>query len=155
MRNMKQYYVQMRRPSQQTNENDLPETDCNLTPVPSNYEINDEFNLPISVAFLVLTAYILLGAFIYSSLENWTFFESFYFVFISMSTIGFGDYVPQQPMFMIASIAYLIFGLALTSMFINVVQLRLTEAFQQATSKLSTSMGFTGDQNSIELNAYQ
>lgn len=49
---------------------------------------------------------------------------------------GFGDLVPDQPIYMMLSIIYLIFGLALTSMCINVVQLKLSEHFKQASSKL-------------------
>ena len=29
--------------------------------------------------------------------EGWTYFEGIYFAFITLSTIGFGDYVPQHP----------------------------------------------------------
>lgn len=65
------------------------------TPELSNFAINDEFNLPISVAITILIAYIFVGATAYNIWEKWGFFESFYFVFISMSTIGFGDYVPK------------------------------------------------------------
>jgi len=65
------------------------------TPALSAFEVDDEFNLPISVAIVILLIYIFVGAVIYWTWENWGFFESFYFVFISMSTIGFGDFVPQ------------------------------------------------------------
>ncbi|KAJ8865810.1 hypothetical protein PR048_033332 [Dryococelus australis] len=65
------------------------------TPAPSNFEIDDEFNLPISVAIVILLIYIFVGATIYFLWETWGFFEAFYFVFISMSTIGFGDFVPE------------------------------------------------------------
>ncbi|RPA83849.1 hypothetical protein BJ508DRAFT_360184 [Ascobolus immersus RN42] len=34
-----------------------------------------------------------IGAVIFSSTENWTFFEGFYFCFVSLLTIGYGDYV--------------------------------------------------------------
>nr|CAD7597320.1 unnamed protein product [Timema genevievae] len=111
------------------------------TPALSNFEIDDEFNLPISVAIFILLAYIFVGATIYWLWENWGFFESFYFVFISMSTIGFGDFVPQHPMYMMASIVYLVFGLALTSMCINVVQEKLSDSFRQASAKIGATIG--------------
>lgn len=143
-----------------------PPTESPMTPLPENlqtYEIDDEFNLPISVAIVMLLTYMLFGACIYCTWEGWTFFESFYFVFISISTIGewhvkmnfnqnensifqyrsltfiglgFGDFVPAHPIYMMASIIYLIFGLALTSMAINVVQLKLSDHFRQASTKL-------------------
>lgn len=65
------------------------------TPAMSAFDIDDEFNLPISVAIFILLGYIFVGATLYYLWEDWGFFESFYFVFISMSTIGFGDYVPK------------------------------------------------------------
>lgn len=60
-----------------------------MTPMPENYEIDDEFNLPISVAITMLMAYMIFGAAFYNAFEEeWSFFGAFYFVFISISTIG-------------------------------------------------------------------
>ncbi|KAK2575322.1 hypothetical protein KPH14_008168 [Odynerus spinipes] len=112
------------------------------TPAMSVFAIDDEFNLPISVAIFILLGYIFVGATLYNMWEEWSFFESFYFVFISMSTIGFGDYVPKHPIFMMCSIIYLVFGLALTSMCINVVQVMLSDSFKQASQKIGATIGF-------------
>lgn len=113
------------------------------TPMPSEMLIDDEFNLPITLAFFLLVSYILCGAAVYSLWEDWSFFESCFFVFISMSTIGFGDYVPKHPMRMMASIIYLIFGLALTSMCINVVQVKLSDSFRHASAKIGATIGLS------------
>lgn len=123
------------------NPNPPPTCDSPTTPVPETFEIDDEFNLPISIAIFILVAYMLFGATIYYTWENWSFFEAFYFVFISISTIGFGDFVPQHPIYMMCSILYLIFGLALTSMCINVVQLKLSDSFRQASAKIGATIG--------------
>lgn len=104
-------------------------------------DIDDEFNLPVSLAILLLLSYMMLGALIFTLWEEWTFFESFYFVFISMSTIGFGDYVPDHPMYMMAAFIYLLFGLALTSMCINVVQEKLSATFEMAKLRIGTTIG--------------
>lgn len=39
------------------------------------------------------------------------------------------------------SIVYLMFGLALTSMCINVIQLKLSDSFRQASKKIGTTIG--------------
>lgn len=130
-------------PSTSGDINPIPPPTCDspTTPVPETFAIDDEFNLPISIAIFILVAYMLFGATIYYTWENWSFFEAFYFVFISISTIGFGDFVPQHPIYMMCSILYLIFGLALTSMCINVVQLKLSDSFRQASAKIGATIG--------------
>ncbi|XP_076372192.1 TWiK family of potassium channels protein 18-like [Tachypleus tridentatus] len=112
-----------------------------------SFEVDDEFNLPISLGLFFLVIYIMIGAFIFTLWENWSFFEAFYFVFISMSTIGFGDYVPEHPIYVMATFIYLLFGLALTSMCINVVQEKLSATFEKAKVRLGTTMGL--DVNSL------
>lgn len=70
-------------PSQLTLSSNL---DTPQTPMPPEIDdpIDDEFNLPISVAFFLLLAYIFCGAAVYTMWEEWTFFEACYFIFISM-----------------------------------------------------------------------
>lgn len=118
-----------------------------ITPeTPAPFAVDDEFNLPVSLALFILVLYILLGSFIFTHTDNWRLFESFYFVYISMSTIGFGDYVPKSSVSMIASSVYLLFGLALTSMCINVIQERLSESFEKAKVSLGAQLGFDMNQ---------
>lgn len=50
------------------------------TPMPDDYEIDDEFNLPISLAIFLLIIYMMLGAISFTFWEKWSFFEAFYFV---------------------------------------------------------------------------
>lgn len=113
--------------------------------------IDDEFNLPILLAAGILVLYILAGTMIYTCWEDWDYFEAFYFVFISMSTIGFGDIVPEHPIFMMCSILYLMFGLALTSMVVNVVQLKLHQTFRDASSKLGSTVGLNMTKEGFEV----
>ncbi|XP_073969036.1 TWiK family of potassium channels protein 18 isoform X3 [Rhodnius prolixus] len=116
--------------------------DAPSTPALSAFAVDDEFNLPITVAIVILLIYIFMGAAVFYIWEtDWTFFDAFYFVFISMSTIGFGDLVPANQMYMMASIVYLAFGLALTSMCINVVQEKLSDTFRQASAKIGATIG--------------
>ncbi|XP_016947512.1 uncharacterized protein LOC108022849 isoform X2 [Drosophila biarmipes] len=117
-----------------------PETPT--SPYPETFEVDDEFNLPVSVATLLLISYILLGGVGFKMIEpGWQYLDCFYYVFISMSTIGFGDLVPGDPFLVMVSMIYLIFGLALTSMFINVVQIKLSDHFKRASAKVGATIG--------------
>ena len=50
--------------------------------------------LTLLVALGSLVLYIAVGGGLFLLLEDWPFFESFYFCFVTMTTIGFGDFVP-------------------------------------------------------------
>ena len=47
--------------------------------------------LPVLAFFSV---YLVIGAVLFSAWEGWSFLEGFYFTFITLTTIGFGDFVP-------------------------------------------------------------
>lgn len=130
--------IDMANNRQSNNNNDNIDDDNETIP---DFEVDDEFNLPISVAVVLLLLYMMMGAAVFTIWEKWTFFESFYFVYISLSTIGFGDYVPEHPAFMMCTFIYLLFGLALTSMCINVVQEKLSATFQKAKLRIGATMG--------------
>lgn len=60
-------------------------------------ETNDVFQgLPISVGILITIAWVLICATCFFEIENWYFGDAVYFMFISVTTIGFGDIVPQH-----------------------------------------------------------
>ena len=101
------------------------------------YEVDDTFNLPPIVALLIAFVYLLLGSFLYIAWETeWTYFDAFYFVFISLSTIGLGDVVPQHPKFFLLTAFYLFIGLALVAMVINVCMERMNVSIAKATDRV-------------------
>jgi len=73
------------------------------------------------------------GAILYHLQEGWSFFDSFYYTFITLSTIGFGDFVALQgeyaslqfrPGYVVCSFIFLIIGLSTLSSSINLLVLR-------------------------------
>ncbi|KAL4144042.1 hypothetical protein QTP88_006276 [Uroleucon formosanum] len=62
----------------------------------SSLSFNDtqEVTVPISLCLTIMVGYISGGAILFSKWESWEFFDGSYFCFISLSTIGFGDFVP-------------------------------------------------------------
>jgi hypothetical protein len=69
---------------------ELDEDECSLDNwKPSVYWVM----LYLTLASVTLA---LCAAAVYTPFENWSFFESIYFCFVSFATIGFGDYVSTQ-----------------------------------------------------------
>lgn len=59
-----------------------------------NFEMIDEQNMqnmPVTVALFITIGWIFFCAALFKLWEDWTYAESWYFMFISMSTIGLGD----------------------------------------------------------------
>ncbi|GMT09156.1 hypothetical protein PFISCL1PPCAC_453 [Pristionchus fissidentatus] len=77
----------------------------------------------VSVLFVlfIMLGYVAGGAYVMRFWENWSFFESFYFCFVTVTTIGFGDIVPINVDFFPATLAYIVLGLIITTMCIDLV----------------------------------
>ncbi|KAK6753788.1 hypothetical protein RB195_013021 [Necator americanus] len=80
---------------------------------------------PVFSAVFATVAWILLAAAVFCIWEDWTYFTSIYFFFISSSTIGLGDVTPAHPEYMIATFGVVIVGLSLVSVCIDVVREKL------------------------------
>ncbi|KAL4624256.1 potassium channel subfamily K member 16-like [Arapaima gigas] len=90
-------------------------------------------------SFLVLgtVLFLILPPVLFSYVERWTYGESFYYAFITLSTIGFGDYVvgtdPQKHYICVyRSLAgvWIIFGLAWLALLLNMVARVIERTFK-------------------------
>lgn len=93
----------------------------------------------IVTTFLVFFLVVPAGIFAYLEPE-WDFLDSFYYCFISLTTVGLGDYIPgdspgqpYRPFYKIATIFYLITGLTFLmltlTVFYDIPQLNLSSVF--------------------------
>ncbi|CAD5215938.1 unnamed protein product [Bursaphelenchus okinawaensis] len=80
--------------------------------------------IPIMLIATILLGYMMVGAILLARWERWSFFEGFYFSFITMTTVGFGDIVPLKQEFFMFDLFYIIVGLAITTMCIDLAGLQ-------------------------------
>jgi hypothetical protein len=109
------------------------------------------FQVPIWLCVFLVVSYIFGGAFLFAEWEKWEFLDSAYFCFITLTTIGFGDFVPAQKTEKAEiSIAlcslYLLFGIALLAMSFNLVQEQVINSVKSVARRL----GIIKDENEDE-----
>lgn len=101
-------------------------------------EDNRQVQVPLYVSLLLIVGYVSIGAMMFSLWEeDWDFLIGSYFCFITLSTIGFGDFVPgtslndpSQQKLVLCSL-YLVFGLALLAMCFDLMQEEARKTFRK------------------------
>ncbi|KAL8576927.1 hypothetical protein ACOMHN_065654 [Nucella lapillus] len=94
--------------------------------------------VPVWVTLLIMTCYILGGAVMFTVWEtDWNFLEGSYFCFITLSTIGFGDFVPGTSLDPLAAqekwimcCIYLLLGMAMQAMCFHLMQEEVRASFR-------------------------
>lgn len=84
------------------------------------------------IGFISCMGTLCTGALAFSHFEGWSFFHAYYYCFITLTTIGFGDYVALQneqalqtkPNYVAFSFIYILTGLAVIGAFLNLAVLR-------------------------------
>ena len=105
--------------------------------------------VPISVCLLLITGYIILGAVLFTLWEDdWDLIEGSYFCFITLTTIGFGDFVPGSEVTVSGStekrvlcMMYLLFGMAIIAMSFHLIQ----EEVKHKCVKIAIKLGLLED----------
>ncbi|CAK6447912.1 unnamed protein product [Pipistrellus nathusii] len=90
----------------------------------------------VVAGLLVCAATLALGAAAFAHFEGWSFFHAYYYCFITLTTIGFGDFVALQsdealqrkPPYVAFSFLYILLGLTVIGAFLNLVVLRFLAA---------------------------
>ena len=81
--------------------------------------------LALSLMFVIFI--MLGGAAVFTYYETWTYWESLYFVFITLTTIGYGDFSPSVPQTKTFIIYYVMIGLGALAYVLSLVNERVTQ----------------------------
>lgn len=99
----------------------------------------EDIRVPIFVSLMVIALYVFGGALMFSMWEDWNYLEGSYYCFITLSTIGFGDYVPgsisnadsaDSKQKLIICCVYLMFGLSILVMGFDLMQEEVRAKFK-------------------------
>ncbi|XP_017277146.1 potassium channel subfamily K member 18 [Kryptolebias marmoratus] len=92
----------------------------------------DMLNVPLVLVIFVVIAYICLGGSILSLWEkDFSGFDSYYFCFITLTTIGFGDIVPNNHKFFILTSLFILIGMTIMSMAFKLSQTRIVSCYRK------------------------
>ena len=99
-------------------------------------------NSMAAVGLVGLAITVCFGATIFSYYEDWNYFQALYYCFVTLTTIGFGDYVALQDsveerfgiFYISLSMIFIFIGLTIASSFLNLLVLRMME-IRNKTSK--------------------
>ncbi|XP_057175992.1 potassium channel subfamily K member 15 isoform X2 [Triplophysa rosa] len=88
--------------------------------------------IPLTLVMFQSLGTLCVGAAAFSHFEGWTFFHAYYYCFITLTTIGFGDLVALQKKedlqektpYVVFSFMYILVGLTVIGAFLNLVVLR-------------------------------
>ncbi|CAD5232452.1 unnamed protein product [Bursaphelenchus xylophilus] len=99
-------------------------------------EEEEERDPPVMVAIVLTVGHIATFAALFCLWEEWDYFTSFYFLFISLSTIGFGDVTPAYPEYMVGTFLVVLIGLAMVTVCINVIQEKITLMYMRVLTRM-------------------
>ena len=71
----------------------------------------------VFVAIIIFLIFLFGGIFAYSSIEGWGYLNSAYFTVATVTTIGYGDFVPQTNLGKIFTIFFSFFGIGMVFYF--------------------------------------
>ncbi|XP_073453703.1 potassium channel subfamily K member 18 [Aquarana catesbeiana] len=91
----------------------------------------DQLDVPVLLIIFIVVAYIMLGAFILPLWEEWGRLEAFYFCFVTLTTIGFGDVFPAHPNYFLLLSVYTVVGMAIICMAFKLMQNRMVYLYKQ------------------------
>lgn len=118
-----------------------------LPPPPGGYDIWDfsglgevmeDFDVPFMLILFIVFAYICFGGLILPLWETEiTGFDSYYFCFITLTTIGFGDIIPKHPKYFMFTSLFLIVGMTIMSMAFKLSQTRIVSFYRNCIQFIS------------------
>jgi len=103
----------------------------------------------MAVTGFLSSVILMAGAAVFSRYEGWSYMDSFYYSFVTLTTIGFGDFVALQndraltnrPGYVAFSLIFILFGLAVVAACMNLLVLRFMTMNAEDVKRDDTDVG--------------
>ncbi|CAF0991018.1 unnamed protein product [Rotaria sordida] len=113
--------------------------------------------VPLTITMLIIAAYIWIGSALFHNFEDWSMMEAGYFCFITLATIGFGDFTPGQrkgdvnssPKLLLGAV-YALFGMAILAMCFDLMQEEIVAKFYWIGTKIGIIEKYDENNNQID-----
>jgi len=86
-----------------------------------------DLKLELYAALSALAIMLLFGTIVYKFLEDWTWIQSFYFSVVTMTTVGYGDFVPSTEISRLFTSFFILTGAAVAFTSLGIVGMRYLE----------------------------
>lgn len=86
-----------------------------------------ELRLELYAAVSALFVMLLIGTIAYRFLEGWTWIQSFYFSVVTMTTVGYGDFVPSTEISRLFTSFFILTGAAVAFASLGIVGMKYLE----------------------------
>ncbi|MNE54198.1 voltage-gated potassium channel [compost metagenome] len=85
---------------------------------------------------VAIIAYALASAFLFSIFEHWSYIDSFYFTFVTLATIGYGDYTPQTFGGRVFFCLFVLIGFGMLAILVGMIGKYAIEKMQERIEKI-------------------
>ncbi|CAF3422356.1 unnamed protein product [Rotaria socialis] len=113
--------------------------------------------VPLTITMIIIAAYIYIGSALFHASEGWTRMQSGYFCFITLATVGFGDFVPGQATGetnvgekLVVGAIYALVGMAILAMSFDLIQEEIIAKVRWIGKKVGIIEPEDESKNSIE-----
>jgi len=75
----------------------------------------EQYNRKLIVAILLVFSYLFAGTIFFHLAEGWSFVDAFYFSGVTLTTVGYGDFVPKHDLSKIVTVFFAFSGISIVS----------------------------------------
>ncbi len=79
-----------------------------------NYTEKEKAAIGGYMAGVIIFLWILIGTLLFHYLEDWTYAQSFYYSITTLTTVGYGDFVPTTDFNRVITALYMLIGITIT-----------------------------------------